>query len=788
MRALDRKLLRDLWQMRGQVTAITLVILCGVATYVMFVAIHESLRATQDDYYREYRFADVFVSIKRAPESLRDRIAALPGVAAVETRVVAGVTIDIEGFPDPVSGTLVSLPDEGPPALNALFLRQGRSVHPYASDEIVVSEPFAEAHGFGPGDRLRAVINGRRSVLTIVGIALSPEFIHEIRPGSIFPDYQRYGVMWMGREALGRALDMDGAFNSVVLSLLPGAAEPDLIDRLDQLLDRYGGQGAYGRADQHSHRFLTEEFRGLEAMSRIFPAIFLGVAVFLLNVVVNRLIGTQRIQIAMLMAFGYTGVAVAWHYLKLVSLIVILGAAGGLALGSWFGELMADIYQDFFHFPYLMFTLSPRVAIEAVAASLGAAALGTMAALRRVSRLQPAAALQPEPMPRYRRSIIEQFSFLSRLSQPNRMILRHLSRHPVKAAITVLGIAAAASITMSARFQGATVDYMVNVQFQLAQRDDIAVSFVEPTSLRARHELAALDGVRAVEVQRSVPVRLRAGHRSYRTAIIGLEPDGEIQRVLDTRLQPITPPTEGILLTDYLGTILGVGPGDTVLVEVLEGARPQREIVVAGLVREYLGLSAYMERHALNRFMREGPAISGAWLAVADEAELPRIYRRLKDSPRIAGVTLRREEIIGFDRMMQESMLFYTFVASLFAVIIAFGVVYNSARIALTERSRELASLRVLGFTRGEISYILLGELAVLVLLALPLGAALGWALCWTIARGLQSELYRVPLILNADAYAFAAATVLVAAVASGIIIRRRLDRLDLIAVLKTRD
>jgi putative ABC transport system permease protein len=788
VRALDRKLLRDLWHMRGQLTAIALVILCGVATYVMFIAIHQSLRATQDDYYRQYRFADVFVTLKRAPETLRERIAALPGVAAVETRVVAGVTIDIDGFPDPVTGTVVSLPDEGAPALNALFLRQGRMVDPYASDEIVVGAAFAEAHGLAPGDTLRMVINGRRTVLTIVGLALSPEFIYEIRPGSIFPDYQRYGVMWMGREAFGRALDMDGAFNSVMLRLAPGAGERELIDRIDRLLEPYGGQGAYGREDQRSHRFLTEELAGLETMSRIFPAIFLGVAMFLLNVVVNRLIGTQRIQVATLKAFGYGDAAVTWHYLKLVFVIVLLGAAGGLALGAWFARFMADIYQGFFHFPYLTFTMSPRLGVEAVAASLAAATLGTVAALRKVARLQPAAALQPEPPPRYRRSAVERFGIMGRLSQPSRMILRHLSRHPVKSAITVLGIAAAASITMSARFQGATVDHMMNVQFQLAQREDIAVTFVEPTSLRARHELAALDGVRAVEVQRSVPVRIRAGHRSHRTAIVGLEPGGEIQRVLDAELRPITPPEEGILLTDYLGTILGVGPGDMVLVEVLEGARPERELVVAGLVREYAGLSGYMERNALNRFMREGPAISGAWLAVDDSAGLPRIYRKLKDSPRIAGVTLRKEGMRGYEQMMQESMLFYTFVASLFSIIIAFGVVYNSARIALTERSRELASLRVLGFTRGEISYILLGELAVLTLLALPLGAAAGWLLCWAIARGLQSELYRVPLILNADAYAFAAATILVAAAASGFILRRRLDRLDLIAVLKTRD
>lgn len=788
MRALDRKMLRDLWNLRGQAIAIALVILCGVATYVMFIAIHDSLRATREDYYAAYRFADVFASLKRAPEGLRERIADIPGVAAVETRVVAGATFDIAGFDDPVSGTIVSLPDHGVPAFNALFLRAGRYVQPFAGDEIVVGEPFALAHRFEPGDRLHAVINGRRTALTIVGIALSPEYIHQIRPGGIFPDYKRYGVMWMGRDALARAYDMDGAFNDVVLGLAPGGSEREVIARLDELLARYGGLGAIGREDQLSHRFLDEEFNQLEMLSRIFPVIFLGVAVFLLNVVVNRMIGLQRGQIATLKAFGYDNAAIAVHYLKLVFLIVLAGVAGGIALGAWFGHVMAGIYREFFRFPYLEFDLSLKVAAEATLASLAAATLGTLFAVRRAAGLQPAEAMQPEPPPRYRQTLIERLGVGRLMSQPNRMILRHLARHPFKSAITVIGIAAAGGITMTGSFQRTTVNYMLDVQYGMAQREDISVMFNEPTPYRARFEIAALDGVRRVEVQRTVPVQLHVGNRSYRTAIRGLEAGGDIQRVLDAGLVPVVPPQEGMLLTDYLGEMLGVGAGDRVLVEVLEGARPKREVVVAGLVKEYLGVSAYMERGALNRFMREGPAISGAYLAVEEPAMLPRLYRALKDSPRVAGVTQRKEEMRNFTQMMDESMLFYTFIASIFSVIIAFGVVYNSARIALTERSRELASLRVLGFTRGEISYILLGELAVLTVIALPLGAAAGWGLCWLIMHNVQNDLYRMPLMLGRDSYAFAATVVLVASIATGFLVRRRLDRLDLIGVLKTRD
>jgi putative ABC transport system permease protein len=788
LRALDRKLLRDLWHLRGQAIAIALVILCGVATYIMFNATLHSLRATQLDYYTQYRFADVFASLKRAPEGLRGRIGEIPGVGAVETRVVAGVTFDIEDFDDPVTGLIVSVPDHGAQTFNALFLRAGRYVQPYASDEIIIGEAFAAAHGFEPGDRLHAIINGRRSALTIVGIALSPEHIYQISPGSIFPDFKRYGVAWMGREALARAYDMDGAFNDVVLGLAPGGSEAEVIARLDALLGRYGGLGAVGRGEQSSHRFLHEEFKQLAMMSRIFPVIFLGVAVFLLNVVVNRLVGLQREQIATLKAFGYGNGAIVWHYLKLVFAIVLVGVAGGIALGIWFGRWMAGVYREFFSFPYLAFELDLSVGVEATFASLAAAALGTVFAVRRAARLQPAEAMQPEPPPRYRQTLIERFGLGRLLSQPSRMILRHILRHRVKSAITVAGIAVAGSITMIGQFQRDTIDYIINVHYGMAQREDVAVVFAEPTSYRARFELAALEGVRHVEVHRSVPVQLRSGNRTYRTAIRGLQNGGDIQRLLDTGLRSIELPSEGLLITDYLAGMLGVRTGDRLVVEVLEGGRQQREVVVAGLVKEYFGLSGYMELDALNRFMREGPAISGAYLAVDDPDHLPRLYRSLKDSARIVGVQLRKQEIANFNRMMEESMLFYTFIASIFSVIIAFGMVYNSARIALAERSRELASLRVLGFTRGEISYILLGELAVLTLLSLPLGALFGWALSWLVASNLQNDLYRIPLIIEPRTYAFSALVVLAAAVASALIVRQRLDKLDLIGVLKTRD
>ena len=784
MKAIDRKLLRDLWQMKSQALAIALVVMCGVGTYIMFLATLGALRTTQDTYYRDYRFAQVFASLKRAPQSLQLRLQDIPGVDQVETRVLAQVRLDMPNFDEPVSALMVSVSDQGRYGLNALHLRAGRLPLAGRADEVVVSASFALAHGLQLGDRFHAILNGRRQALSLVGTALSPEFIQQMRPGSVFPDFKRFGVLWMGRRALGQSYDMEGAFNDMAMVLQPGADPQAVIDRVDALLKPYGGLGSYARKDQLSHRFLNQELDQLGTLASLFPVMFMGVAVFLLNVVIGRLVAMQREQVATLKAFGYSNLAVLWHYLRMVSVIVGLGIVGGIALGLWLGRALSHIYTEFYHFPYLLFNLQVQTVVEAALASLLAAGAGTVVAVWRAASLRPAQAMRPEPPARYRETWIEQWGLKRYLSQPTRMIIRNIQRQSLKAALTVLGISMACGMILTGLFQRDTVSYMVNVQFGMAQREDLSVTFIDPTSARARFDLMGLPGVQHVEVFRAVPVRLRNGPHSYRTGIRGVEPGGDISRLLDADLRPVVLPTQGILLTDYLAQLLGVRVGDRLTVEVLEGNRPVREVTVVALVREYLGVSGYMHLDALNQFMQEGPTISGAYLSV-DPAQMAALYARLKDMLRVAGLAERMQEIRNFNRVMEETMLFFTYVATIFAVIIAFGVIYNSARIALTERGRELASLRVLGFTRGEISYILLGELGLLALLAIPLGLWLGEGMCYYIARTMQSDLFRVPVVLEPRTYAFACVVVVASALLSGLAVRRRLDQLDLIAVLK---
>lgn len=787
MKTLSKKLLRDLWKMKGQALAIMLVIVSGVSTYVMLKGTMHSLNETKDRFYAEYRFADVFASLKRAPEGLKARIAEIPGVEYVETRVAAEVKLDIPEFPEPVTARIVSLPDDREPVLNRLFLRKGRYVAPYQDDEVVVSEAFAEAHRFSPGDRFGAVINGRRKDLVISGIALSPEFVLQARPGAISPDYKRYAILWMGRNALSTAYNMKGAFNDIVLTLAPGAGHEDVLHHLDALIESYGGLTAYARKDQISNRFLTEEFRQLDRSARIFPVIFIAVSAFLLNVVVNRTVSLQRDQIAILKAFGYRNLAVGLHYVSLVLLIVLFGIAAGIGVGLWLGQGLARIYMEFYRFPYLVYELKPSLVGTAFLITTLAALAGTVQSVRKAALLPPAEAMRPEPIIYYRRSFFERLKVWAMLAQPTKIIIRNIGRRPLKSLLTVTGISLACAIMIAGTFSKDAVDFMVNIQFRLTQKEDMTVTFMDPSSRKALHELRGIPGVEHAEGFRTLPAILKHGHRSYRTSIRGTEPDSRLHLFLDTELKPFPLPPDGIVLTDYLGRLLGVGPGDTLTVEVLEGSRPLLDVPVAGLVKQYIGVMGYMDMKALNRLMKEGQVISGAYLR-ADSRHLPDIYRTLVETPRVAGVMVRRDEIRNFYETQAEALLFFTFIATILAGTIAFGVVYNSARIALSERSHELASLRVLGYTRAEISYIFLGELAALTLAAIPLGFIFGRGLSTYIASALSSDLFRVPSVTEPATYSLAAAVVVVSACLSGLIVRHRLDHLDLVAVLKTRE
>lgn len=788
MRALDRKLLRDLWNVRSQVLAIALVVSSGVALLVMAQGVFGSLLTTRDAYYARYAFADVFAGAKRVPNWVEQRIAAIPGVKQVQTRVVVSVSLDVPDVSDPVNGRLISLPDRGRPALNDVALRRGRFLDPDRAEEALVGERFAEAHGLDLGDRLFAVINGRRQPLVIVGVALSPEYVYGIGPGELVPDPKHFGFLWMTRRHLATAFEMEGGFNDVALTLADRSASVRAaIVELDAILDPYGGLGAIPRAEQTSNWYLQNELTQLQNMGLLVPLIFLAVATFLLNVVLRRTVAVQREQIAALKALGYSNIRLGVHYVQWAVVVVALGALLGIGAGLLLAEAMLGMYMEYFRFPLLVYKVSAAGILIAVGVSLAAATLGALGAVRSVVSLPPAEAMRPATPETFRVSLFERLGARRWLSQPARMVLRNLSRRPLRAVLSIVGIASAGAIMVVGWAMMDSMDELLEVQFNIIQRQDLSVSFFEPVERSAVHELAALPGVMQVEPTGAVAARLRNGHLQKQTAIQALAPDARLRRVVDVDYRAIQLDRPGLVLSTVLADQLQVEPGDMLVVEVMEAARPVREVVLTDTVDDLLGVTAYMEQESLQRLVRRDETVNGAMLRIDSLAE-DRLYGLLKAMPAVAGVTLRSAALESIQTYMLDNMSMMMSVNLFFALVIAFGVIYNTARISLSETSRELASLRVIGFTRAEISSILLGELGVLTLAAIPLGLLLGYGMITGVMSAFESELFRLPVVVESSTFVVSAAAVLGSMAISAWTVRRKLHDLDLVAVLKTRE
>ncbi len=794
MKTLDRKVIRDAFRMAPQLAAVATVMACGVAVLVMSWSMLRSLADTQRAYYEQSRFADVFVHVRRAPNIVARRLAALPGVTQLETRVVEEVTLDL---PDgsrhrtPAIGRLITLPNDGSAddggGLNRLHLLRGRFPDPSRPSEAIVGMGFAAVHGLKPGDHLFAVLNGRRTRLDLVGVATSPEYVYSIGPGGIFPDDRSFGVLWMGRDGLAAAFDMQDAFNDVVATIAPTVDVRDVCRELDRELDRYGGLGALGREFQLSHRYLTNELRELRNMGRVAPVVFLAVTAILMHLVISRLIGTQREQIATLAAFGMTHREIGLHYVRLSLVVLVVGAAMGTSLGWWLGINLTSMYARFFRFPELEFHPDPAAIVWSLAVAAAAALAGVVQAVLRAVRIRPAAAMQSEPPAVYRASLPERLGLSPFLTPTTRMMLRHLERRPLASGLTILGLALGTAVMVLGLFVGDAVQDLAEFQFTQVQRFDRSVAFVEAAGQQVLGECTRLPGVVAAEPFRAVMTTMRCGPRERRQELLALAEGAELMRIVDRHGRVHQPRRDGVLVSQRLAELLGANPGDAIEVDVHEGRRPRVRLSIVGTVDDMIGTSAWIHMDTLRSLLGEGETVSGVFLSV-DAAQAADLDRRLADSPRVAGFVSRGLQLQTFRDTIAQTLLRMRTVNALFAIVIAGGVVATTARQSVIERSRELASLRVLGFTRHEVAAILLGEQAILTLAAVPLGLLLGAGFVVVTTWGYDTELFRVPTVVHARTYAIAAATVLCAATASAVVVRRLLDRLDLVSVLKARD
>lgn len=785
--ALTTKLWRDAWHYRGQLAAIAAVVACGIALFVATRSMNGYLRDSRDRYYAEYRFADVFVPLRRAPARVVREVAEVPGVTEVEGRIVMDVLADVRGLTEPATLRLVSVSVPKQPSLNEVHLFSGR--WPSATDrrEVVASAAFAAANNLVPGDSLGTVMNGRQEWLRIVGLGTSPEYVYEIGTGIIFPDNKRFGVVWMSREALAAALDLQGALNDLVIRTVPGAPVAEVIGDVDRFTANYGGPGAYSRDDQVSHQFLSGEIDETQVTAIMIPAIFLSVTAFLINMVLSRLVSTQRDQIAMLKAFGYRNTEVGLHYLGLAMVPLAAGVILGTTGGAYLAGAFANLYKDYFQFPSTQFALDWSVVATAIAVGLVSGGAGAIGTVVRAVRLPPAEAMRPETPARFRQGLLESIRPGARISPETRVVIRNLERRPYRTSMSIIGLALACGLVITVQSMFDAIECMKTLQFHHVERAHVTVFFREVSDAQTIAALGRLDGVLGAEGFRVIPVRLSNAGRSERTAVFAWLQGTEMRRAVDASREVRPLPSHGLMLSQRMARELGVARGDEVMVEWLEGKRQRRAVLVTGTVDDVIGSAAFADLRSIQQLEGGKTVYSGVYLRT-DPRHADELYGALKQMPAVSAVSVREATLRGYEETIAESFGIVLGATLGFACVIAFGIVYNSARVALSERGRELASLRILGFTRQEVSTMLFGEQVILMILALPVGFLIARGLMELIVRRFDSELFRIPVVMESSTYVFGALLMAAAALIAALSVRRRINRLDLVAVLKTRE
>ncbi|MBL8389847.1 MAG: FtsX-like permease family protein [Hydrogenophaga sp.] len=789
MSTLHTKLWRDLKRLRAQVLTIAMVVAIGVSGFVGMFAVHESLKGSRDAFYRDNRLADVFVGLKRAPVQLRERLAAIHGVEEVKLDVVFDAQIDLPGVVPPVTGRFIALDlsavHNGRQGLNALTLKRGRWPERGNALEALVSDRFAAARQLRPGDEVHAILNGRRERLHIVGTAVTPEYVFASQGGA--PDDTAFGVWWIDGQRLVEQFDMEGAFNQASLRLAPGVPELSVRAQVDRLLADYGSVGAVGRDGQLSAKIVSDELSSLKVMGTVLPAIFLAVAMFILNVVLSRQVATQRSQIAALKALGYPDAAIGWHYTQLALVIAGLGVLAGLALSEFIGRGMLSLYDEVFRFNGLAYVMSPWLLLASGLIATVAATAGTWTAIRSVVRLRPAQAMLPPAPPMYSKTLVERLGLGRFLTTGARMVVRQVERRPLRAAFTVTGIALAVALQISGAFWLDAIHHIADVQYRQVQQGDVLVNFRRPVPPTVVQDLKRLPGVIDAEPYRTEPVKVSWRGRSEDTALSGYVAGAQLLRVVDEERGPVALPPNGVVLSALLARELGARVGDRVTLDFRLWHRRQVQIEVVDIVHTQFGKLLFMDLAAMNRLARDGDGVAAAALQV-DPAAMTAFWTAVKGAPTIASVFDKAGSYEAFSQRTERNMGVFSGILTLFAVAMAVGIIYNAARISLSERAWELASLRVLGMTRAEVSVLLLAELGAELLIALPIGALLGYGLASAMMALMASDAIDFAVVIEPSTYASAGLIVLAAGVASALLVRRQIDRLDLVSVLKVRE
>ncbi|MCF6286472.1 MAG: FtsX-like permease family protein, partial [Candidatus Hydrogenedentes bacterium] len=749
-----------------------------------------NLSLTRDTYYAQNRLADFEIMVERAPETAVFKLERLPGVRQVRKRIVEDVNVDIEGVNEPRVGRLISMPALRSPVINDIVILSGRYFEAGEQRVAVVSNQLAESNGLALGDRFQISVDSKKYSLRVVGLAASPEYVYMIRNvQALIPSPERFGILWVPEEFAETALDMKSACNNIV-GLVDNPEDLDkILDEADKVLDPYGIFAKTKREDQLSNRFISDEIKGLGVSAKIIPTLFLGIAALILLILLNRMVRTERTQIGLMKAFGYSNWAVGFHYIEYGLILCVIGCVGGFALGQWMAGGMMKLYVQFYQFPIL----ESRIYLDVLARSMGItlvfATLGALSAAIQAARIQPAESMRAEAPSRVNRVWLEYIPVLwKRVSFTWKMILRNISRNRFRSAVNCFGVAISLSLLLMGFFMTDSIDFGMKFQFRDAQREDVKVSFQREQGRDVLYEASRFPHVRRAEGLLEYPFEIRSVWRKKDIVVIGIEKGSEMRKVMNFARETFSLGDGGLVLAESLAEELQVGPGDTVTLEPLMGRiEGEFEVPVRAVAQQFLGTAAYMDHAALSRMLDESYVINSALLRL-ESGSRDAINKTLKEIGGIAAVTFNDDAYQSIQDTLGKSMVITNTVLLIFAGVIAFSIIYNITAVSLSERQRELASLRVLGLSTQEVGGIVYFENMLMGALGLLFGVPMGMGICALLVEAYSNDMFRLPFYIDRSTYVISILLTYSFVLLANLAVRRKIQNLDLVEVLKERE
>ena len=790
MKTLTKKTVRGIIRNRGQAIAVTMVVLCGTACYICLASLHRNLQLTRDTYYAQNRFADFEIMVERVPLTTLFKLEDIPGVRQVRGRIVEEVKLEIPGNEKSLTGRIVSMPDTKRNVLNNVVLKSGRYFEGGERNEVIVSDRFADANALEVGDSIRATLDGRQHTLRIVGLGLSPEYVYVIRNvQELVPSPERFGILWVPEHFAETAMNMQEARNNIIGSVDNPDRLDAILEKANDLLDSYGVYAKVKQKDQVSNQFISGEITGLSVTARIVPTVFLGVSSLVILILLNRMVRNERMQIGLMKAYGYSNLSVAAHYLQYALILSGVGCVGGFLLGHWLATQMIKIYVQFYNFPILESRVYPDVLVHATLIALAFALLGAAGAAHRASRIQPAESMRPESPAVGHRVFLERIVLLwRRLSFTWKMIARNVARSKFRSSLNVFGIMISCALIIVGYFSIDGMNYLIDYQFEQTQKQDARVSFIIERGKDALNEAARLDHVRKAEPLLQYPFEVRSEWRTRDMLIEGLPQDAQLQFLFDTEGRRIDVNGPGIILSERIAGKLGVKPGDSVVLKPLMGKiRKEKTVTVSKVIQQYFGSTGYMELGALSRVLDEPFAINAALLRT-DPGTEHLLNTQIKKIPGITAIELKGDAKRNLEQTMAQSMSIMSFMTVIFAAVISFSIIYNVTTVTLAERERELASLRVLGFTNAEVGRILYNENFVTGVIGLLLGMPFGMGLCKLMVNAYDTDIFTMPYHLSFKTLVIANVLTIFFIILANLAVRRKIYGLNLVEVLKERE